>query len=135
MRAAKVVGVIFLLMGLLFAIIGAIKYIISFTEADERIYATAYIVRIDERQTGDPEFPVKHTTYVELDVNGEKIIAKLNTYKSSFKIGQQIDIYYFENDIHMAYQNGSEHWLLLFPLVGMIAATLGAVLTFRNTRC
>ena len=132
MKAAKVVGAVFLVVGLLFAIIGSINYILTFTETDERIYTTARIVRIDERKTGDPKFPIEYTTYVEVEVDGEKIIAQLNTYNSSFKTEKQIDIYYFEDDFNVVYQKESEHFLVLFPLVGVIFAILGAVLVFRK---
>lgn len=132
MKAAKVVGVLFIIVGLLFAIIGTIKYIITFAETEERMHATANIVRIDERKTGDPEFPVEHTTYVELEVDGEKITAKLNTYNSSFKIGKQIDVYYFENDVQMVYEAGSDVFYIVFALVGLVFATSGAILIFRK---
>ncbi len=130
MKTAKVVGTMFLVIGLLFAIIGSIKYILAFTEKDDRIYTTARIVRIDEHKTGDPEFPIEYAAYVEVEVCGEKIIAKLNTYNSSFKIEKQIDIYYFENDVNVVYQKDSEHIFILFPLVGVIFATFVAILAF-----
>ena len=63
MKAAKIVGIIFLIIGLLFAFLGSIKYITSSIATDERIYATAHIVKIDERKTGDPEFPIEYTTF------------------------------------------------------------------------
>lgn len=134
LKATKVIGVLFIVIGLVFTIVGTIKYILPFTEKDERIYTTAHIVRIDERETGDPEFPIEHTTYVELEVNGEKITTKLNTYKSSFKIGKQIDIYYFENDMQMVYKEGSDAFYILFALMGVIFATLGTVLAVRKNK-
>lgn len=48
------------------------KYVITFTEKAGRVDTTASIVEIDEQENGDSEFPVEHTTYVELEVNGEK---------------------------------------------------------------
>ena len=72
MKAAKVVGIFFLVFGLLFAILGSIKYIVAFKATDERIYATAHIVRIDEQKTGDPEFPIEYTTFVEFETDSKK---------------------------------------------------------------
>ena len=132
MKAAKVVGIFFLVFGLLFAILGSIKYIVAFKATDERIYATAHIVRIDERETGDPEFPIEYTTFVEYEVDGKSITAVLNTYKSSFKIGKQIDVYYFNNDLQSVYEAGSDAFYIIFASVGVIFAILGAILTFRK---
>ncbi len=134
MKATKVIGVLFIVIGLVFTILGTFKYILTFTEKEERIYTTAHIVRIDERETGEPEFPIEHTTYVELEVNGDKIITKLNTYKSRFKIGTQIDIYYFENNLQMVYKEGSETFYIIFALIGVIFVTSGTILTFRKNK-
>ena len=132
MKAVKVVGIVFLITGLLFAIIGSIKYIVEFNATDERIYATAHIVRIDERETGDPEFPTEYTTFVEFETDSKKITAKLNTYNSSFTVGKQIDVYYFENDLQTVYEVGSDAFYIIFALSGVLFAILGAILTFRK---
>ena len=130
MKSAKIVGIVFLVIGLLFAIWGSIKYIAEFKATDERIYATARIVRIDERNTGAPEFPIEHTTFVEFETDGKKITAKLNTYNSSFKMGKQIDVYYFENDLQTVYEVGSDAFYIIFAVAGLLFAILGAILTF-----
>ncbi len=132
MKAAKVVGIVFLLTGVLFAIIGSIQHVVAFKATDERIYATAHIVRIDEQETGDPEFPIEYTTFVEFETGNKIITATLNTYNSSFKVGQQIDVYYFENDLQMVYEVGSNAFYIIFALVGVLFAILGAILTFRK---
>ena len=132
MKVAKIVGIVFLITGLLFAILGPIKYIASSMVTDERIYATAHIVRIDERKTGDPEFPIEYSTFVEFEVDGKNITANLNTHNSSFKIGKQVDVYYFENDLQTVYEVGSNVNYIIFASVGLLFAILGAILTFRK---
>ena len=132
MKAVKVVGIVFLMTGLLFAIIGSIKYIMELNATDQRIYATAHIVRIDERETGDPEFPIEYTTFVEFETDSKKITAKLNTYNSSFTVGKQIDVYYFENDLQTVYEVGSNAFYIIFALSGVLFAILGVILTFRK---
>ena len=132
MKAAKIVGIIFLIIGLLCAILGSIKYITSSIATDERIYATAHIVKIDERKTGDPEFPIEYTTFVEFEVDGKNITANLNTHNSSFKIGKQVDVYYFENDLQTVYEVGSNVNYIIFASVGLLFAILGAILIFRK---
>ena len=132
MKAVKVVGIVFLMTGLMFAIIGSIKYVVEFNATDERVYATAHIVRIDEQKTGDPEFPTEYTTFVEFETDSKKITAKLNTYNSSFTVGKQIDVYYFENDLQTVYEVGSNAFYIIFALSGVLFAILGAILTFRK---
>jgi hypothetical protein len=127
MKFAKVVGSLFVVAGLLFAIIGTVNYVLRYTEKDHRIYTTAHIIKIDERKTGDPEFPIEYTTHVEFEVNGEKITSELNTYRSNFKIGKSIDIYYLENDLQMVYQRRSDAFFFLFAVGGGIFAILGAI--------
>ena len=132
MKTTKIVGILFLVTGLLFTILGSIKYITALMTTDERIYTTAHIVRIDERETGDPEFPIKYTTFVEYEMDSKNITAVLNTYNSSFKIGKQIDVYYFENDLQTVYEVGSNAFYIIFALSGVLFAILGAILTFRK---
>ena len=131
MRRTKVIGVLFMVVGILFAILGTVEYVSSLAEQDDRTYTIAHIVKIEERQTRDPERPIEYTTYVELEVRGEKIVAKLNTYRSSFEVGKQIDVYYFEDDLQTVYEEGSEVFLIIFAAAGALFAVLGAVLTFR----
>ncbi|MBQ8528952.1 MAG: hypothetical protein IJ459_04365 [Clostridia bacterium] len=132
MKGAKVVGIFFLVFGLLFAILGSIEHIVAFKTTDERIYATAHIVRIDEQKTKDPEFPIEHTAFVEFETGSKKVTAKLNTYNSSFTVGKQVDIYYFENDLQMVYEVGSDAFYIIFASVGLIFAILGTILIFRK---
>ncbi len=120
--------------GILFAIFGTVKYGSSLAEQDDRIYTVAHIVRIEERPTKDPERPIEYTTYVELDVDGEKFVAKLNTYRSSFEIGKQIDVYYFEDNLQMIYEEGSDVFYVIFAAAGALFAALGAVLTFKASK-
>lgn len=134
MKFAKVIGSLFVVAGLLFAIIGTVIYVLRYTEKDHHIYTTAHIIKIDERKTGDPEFPIEYTTYVEFEVNGENITSELNTYNSNFKIGKSIDIYYLENNLQMVYQRGSDAFFLLFAVGGGIFATLGAILLKKQIK-
>ena len=132
MKLRKVIGILFVVAGISFVILGLIKYIISFTEKEDRVYTTANIVKIDERETGDPEEPIDYTTYVELEVNDEKVTTKLNTYKSSFKVGKKIEVYYLENDIQMVYEKDSTNFYMIFSLIGAVFAVLGAIVIFKK---
>lgn len=134
MKLRKVIGILFVVAGISFVILGLIKYIISFTEKEDRVYTTANIVKIDERETGDPEEPIDYTTYVELEVNDEKVTTKLNTYKSSFKVGKKIEVYYLENDIQMVYEKDSTNFYMIFSLIGAVFAVLGAIVIFKKKK-
>ena len=125
---AKIFGIALIVVGLLFAILGTIEYIATQEEAEEHIYTTANIVRIDKRRTSDPDDPIDYTTYVEIEVEGKTITAKLDTYKSSFEIGQQIDVYYFENDTQMIYQVGSDVFYIIFASAGLVFAAVGVII-------
>ena len=132
MKSAKIVGIVFAVCGILFAIIGTVSGIVRLMEKDDCKYATAYIVKIDEKKTGDPEFPIEHTTYVEFDINGNRITTKLNTYNSSFYIGKEIEVYYFENDLQTVYENGSEALFIVYALGGVVFAAIGLLLIIKN---
>ena len=132
MKLAKIVGIAFVVCGILFAIIGTVAGIVHLIEKNDCEYATAYIVKIDEKKTGDPEFPIEHTTYVEFDINENRITAELNTYNSSFYIGKEIEVYYFENDLQTVYENGSEALFIIHTLGGVLFAAIGFLLIIKN---
>ena len=134
MKSTKIVGVVFVIFGILFAILGAAEGIVRLMEKDDCKYATAHIVKIDEKKTGDSEFPIKYTTYVELYANGNQVIAKLNTYNSSFYIGKEIEVYYFENDLQTVYENGSEVLFIITALSGIAFAVIGSLLIIKGKR-
>ena len=91
MKSAKIVGIVFVVCGILFAIIGTVAGTVHLMEKDDCKYATAYIVKIDEKKTGDPEFPIEHTTYVEFDINGNQ----MNGFIPS---SEEVDMYYVAYD-------------------------------------
>lgn len=56
MKATKIIGVLFIVIGLVFTILGTVKCITTFMGKEERIYTTSHIIRIDEQETGDLNF-------------------------------------------------------------------------------
>lgn len=56
MKSAKIVGIIFAVCGILFAILGTVAGIVHLMEKDDCKYATAYIVKIDEKKQEIPNF-------------------------------------------------------------------------------
>ena len=132
MKALKSVSLIFIIIGIFFAIFGTIKYITTFNEVGDRIYTTAIITRIDEYETGDSENPKVYKTYVCFNVDEEEVISELNTYSSKYYVGYELEVYYFENDLSLVYTKGSEHLLLLFPVLGTLFSTIGFIVLFNK---
>ena len=132
MKAEKIVGFIFIVSGLFFTIAGIISGLTSFAQKDDRIYTIAHIVRIEEKETNDPDSPIDHTVYVELYVNEKKAIAQLNTYKENFYVGKEIDVYYMKNDLQMVYEKGSELYIIPYILFSLVFVITGIILVIKN---
>ena len=128
MRALKGVGLFFTIIGIFFALVGTIKYILVLNDIENRIYTTATIVEIDEYLTGDPDNPKGYNVYVEFEVNDDTVRSELNTYSYKYYVGGEISIYYYENDMNMVYKENSEHLLFIIPLVGISFSVIGFVL-------
>ena len=69
MKAEKTISFIFIVSGLFFTIAGIILGLTTFAQKDDRTYTIAHIVKIEEKESNDPDFPIDHTVYVELYVN------------------------------------------------------------------
>ena len=132
MKGFKIVGLIFFVLGIFFAIIGTVEYISVLNASENRVYTTATIVEIDEYLTNDPDNRKGYNVYVEYKVNDTTVKSKLNTYSSKYYVGIEVPIYYYENDMNMVYEKNSEHFLLLFPLVGILFSVIGVVLLFNK---
>ena len=132
MRALKGVGLFLAIIGIFFALVGTIKYILVLNDIENRIYTTATIVEIDEYLTGDPDNPKGYNVYVQFEVDDDAVRSKLNTYSYKYYVGAEISIYYYENDMNIVYAENSEHLLLIFPLVGISLSILGFILFFNK---
>ena len=132
MRALKGVGLFFTIIGIFFALVGTIKYILVLNDIENRIYTTATIVEIDEYLTGDPDNPKGYNVYVEFEGDDDAVRSELNTYSYKCYVGGKVSIYYYENDMNIVYAENSEHLLLVFPLIGTSVSILGFVLLFNK---
>ena len=132
MKNFKIIGILFAIVGIVFCVLGSVGYIFQLQEKEARIYTVGKVVKIEEHDTGDPEVPKENRTFVEFEVNGELVVRELNVSSSSFCVGQKLEIYYFENQPETVYKKGSEHLLILFPVVGVLVATLGFLLAFNK---
>ena len=133
MKIEKLIGIIFIVFGLIFAIWGAIDYIGAFTNADDRIYTTATIIKIEEKEI-NKDFGNSYVAYAEFSINGEIITSRINVHKANFHIGKEIEIYYFKDSTDMVYLKDSEHLLVIYPVMGTIFVALGAGLALKKNR-
>jgi hypothetical protein len=132
MRYFKIIGMLFTIVGIVFCVLGSIKCIFELPQKEARIYTIGKIIKIEEYDTGDPEFLTNNRTFVEFEVNGESVVSELNTSSSSFYTGQKLEIYYFDNQTEIVYKKGSDALLILFPVVGITIATIGCLLAFNK---
>ena len=132
MKHFKIIGMLFAIVGIVFCVLGSIECIFELQEKEARIYTIGKIIKIEEYDTGDLEFPTNYRTFVEFEVNGECVVSELNTSSSSFYIGQELEIYYFDNQTEIVYKKGSDALLILFPVVGITIATIGCILAFSK---
>ena len=75
MKGFKIVGLIFFVLGIFFAIIGTVEYISVLNASENRVYTTATIVEIEEYLTNDPDNRKGYNVYVEYKVNDMTPIA------------------------------------------------------------
>lgn len=112
MRIIKIFfATIILFMGLQFFSMGTIMYNDIKSEIDETFKIVAVIDNIYDEQV-----------FVSYNVNGVEYSSELNAYNSDFYNGQEIEIYYDEdNPENIAYADSSEFtFLLIFPAIGCI---------------
>lgn len=129
MKSAKTIGILLIVFGVVLAVIGAtVTGILMIAKRSSGTSTTAQIVSIEKSMYSD-----SFVVYVEFEVDGQKTTAALNSYNSGFYVGKQIDIFYFENDLHYAYQSGSDVILMIvFVSFGTLIAAAGAVVLYLD---
>lgn len=128
MKIIKGIGFFFTIIGIFFFIVGIAKLVEEFNKKDERIYTHAIISKIEEYDDNDLEDGLDYRVYVKFDVNNQTIISMLNTYSNTYQIGDEIEIYYYNDNKDLVYKEGSEKLLIIFPVVGSLVSILGILL-------
>ena len=108
------------------------QYLYSLSRVDERIYVTATITYIEEIETGDSENPIDHKIYLYYVTPEGSVRGELNEYRSKYKEGDKIEIYYYGDEIDYAYHIDSDRIILLFMLMPIAFAGFGALLVFSK---
>ncbi|MBO7151247.1 MAG: hypothetical protein J6V77_00260, partial [Clostridia bacterium] len=101
-------------------------------EADGRIYTTATIVRV-ESEFSHPSSTSHFTciTYVEYEIDGETITARLNPSSSTDQIGDTVDVYYYlDNPTLVEVKGGSTEFAIVFSILGVAAVAAGGFFVY-----
>lgn len=125
-------GIWVMVISLVFFVVGLANYVTSRLREDERIYAEAHIVDIVEYETGDSEHPKGYTTYVRYETSSGMITGTLNEYRSGYKIGDMVEVYYYSDDIYSVYCVDSDITGLLILLLPFGAVIFGALIVFSK---
>ncbi len=115
--------VIVLLVGVIFIIVSCIA-LNSMPDKDEMIKITGKITDIERDRHGDDE---SHDVYVEYEIDDQLYEDKLGYYSSSFRVGQDITLYYEEENPQKVYAEGEEGFLKIFKVIGIVVTAFGAL--------
>ncbi len=132
-KKEKFIFMIFLIIGLLFLILGTIICIKQFNYSG-KIETTGIISQIIPYTESDGD--IKHNVFVTYHVNGKEYTSELNGYSTSYYVGKEIPIYYNENNIDKIGVKSLDMLMLIFPGLGFIFACVGGIPLFfmNNTK-
>lgn len=65
--------------------------------------------------------------YVEYEIDDQLYEDKLGYYSSSFRVGQDITLYYEEENPQKVYAEGEEGFLKIFKVIGIVVTVFGAL--------
>ncbi len=121
--AAKITFVVFMILGLLFMIGGVIACVFVL-DYDNTEMTMAEITKLEPYETSDG---TSYRTHISFTVNGVKYNTTLNSYSSSFREGNQIEIYYHKDNPNRAGIKSMDLMVLMFPGFGLIFFSIGAI--------
>ncbi len=134
MKAKKVewfAGSIFLIVGLIFLVVGISIAAYNVNFKNNALETTAVISSIERDRDSDGD--TSYTVYVRYTVDGSQYERPLNFYSSGMYVGEEISIYYLPEQPNRILAKSSLSFLfILFPLMGLIAASIGFVIIFRK---
>lgn len=119
---------IFMIIGLIFCIIGAISLVFIFNTDKKEVIGTITQIEYYRDYDGDES----HRVMVKYEVDGKVYNTRLNEYSSSYSEGDEIKIYYDEDNPKKI--SGNLKWLVgaifigigtIFFVIGIIGTTYG----------
>ena len=115
-------GIVFLVFGLVAFIVGCVFLYKGVSKKEDRIYTTAVIAGIDRDYSFDSE-DVEYIVYVTHEYDGQIVVGRLNSYNSTMYIGKELEVYFYEDNIHYLYEEGGE-------IIGAIASMILGIAFF-----
>ena len=100
-------GIVFLVFGLVAFIVGCVFLYKGVSQKEDRIYTTAVIAGIDRDYGFDSE-DVEYIVYVTHEYDGQIVVGRLHSGNSTMYIGKEVEVYFYEDDIHYLYEEGTE---------------------------
>ena len=116
---------IFLIIGLLFFILGICIVVGENIDEEDRVYTTAIIenIIVNTDSDGDSSYDVFISYFVD-----EKLLKKqLNSYSSDYYEGKEIEIYYDKNNPSKVRAKNSNFGLFIFSGLGLIVFLVGTI--------
>ena len=132
-RVLFILGVVFLSIGILLGVIGAAIGVHHVRRVANSDLVTATIVHIENRSiSGEDRFDV----YVEYEVDGIMIEARLNWWSSNMRVGQSVDLLVDPQDPYRFSSAGIMGWLptIILSALGLPFAITGAILFIVDKR-
>ncbi len=123
-KAIFFVVVLFIAVGLTFVVSGIYLGAQHKNIDDGRIHTTATIVDIQEELEVRGHYD--YTVYVVYSVDGEEVLAQLSGYISSYYVGEELEIYYYLDDLSRVHsEKGMTTLSIAFPVAGAISIAVG----------
>lgn len=113
------ISVVFIIVG--FSLIGREKKFEEKGIKTEAVIVDIQKNRVKKRKANGYRYKYEHEVYVEYSVNGIEYTEELGSYNSKMKVGDEIDIYYLEDDPTDIQSKGSAKFLsILFIGLGSV---------------
>ena len=123
-------GILFLVVGLILIILGSVFLHNEMDRSkEERIYTTATIVEIESEFYHGSSTDVRYIVHVAHIYNNEIVYGTLDTVESGMYVGQELEVYFYEDDVHFLHKEGGEYVgeILMFVL-GTVCIAVGIFL-------
>lgn len=123
-RVSYLTLIILLVIAITSCIISSILYYASSYNEKNKVYTTATISKIDEVKDENTT-EITHLTYVKYTIGKKTYEAKINYYDQTYKVGQEIKIYYYKDDHTKAGTEEGEH----ISIASFVASIIFLVIT------
>lgn len=120
----------FMVVGLLFFMLGIYIMISQNISKENRVYTTAIIERIDRHTDSDGD--THYDVFISYDVDGKIYQRELNSYMSGYYEGKKIEVYYDKNNPSTVKTESSIIGMLIFAGLGLVIFVIGFIGLLRG---